>query len=107
MTGMLPLFDPKWASLLGGYRVPYDPSDALSRLEQGEDAWDELWRELHHQGDLGEASYAAVSHLVRIAAQAHQRDWNFYGLVSTIEFERHKSSNPHCPTGWLTTTTMR
>jgi hypothetical protein len=23
-------------------------------------AWDELWNELHHQRDVGEASYAAV-----------------------------------------------
>ena len=94
---MLPLFDPKWASLLGGYRAPFDPSKALFRLEQGEDAWEDLWQGLHHQGDLGEASYAALPHLVRIAAQAKLRTWNFYGLVSTIEVERHRRSNPSLP----------
>ena len=98
---MLPLFDSKWTSLLGGYQVPYDPSDALSRLEQGQDAWPELWDELHHQGDLGVASYAAVPQLVRIASRADRRDWNFYGLVSTIEVERHRTSNPPLP-DWLT-----
>lgn len=98
---MLPLFDPKWASLLGGYRLPYDPSEALSRLENGQDAWDELWNELHHQGDVGEASYAAVPQLVRIATQANQRDWNFYGLVSTIDIERRRTGNPPLP-NWLT-----
>ena len=97
---MLPLFDAKWATLLGGYRVPYDPSEALSRLGQGQDAWQELWSELHHQGDVGEASYAAVPHLVRIAADAMQRSWNFYALVSTIEIERHRKSNPPLPR-WL------
>lgn len=97
---MLPLFHRKWASLLGGYRVPFDPSQALSRLEHGEDAWEELWQGLHHQGDLGEASYMAVPHLVRIAAQADLRDWNFYGLVSTIEVERHRRRNPPLP-DWL------
>jgi len=100
MTRMLPLFDPMWASLLGGYRVPFDPSKALSLLEQGQDAWKDLWQGLHHQGDVGEASYAAVPHLVRIAAQAELRTWNFYGLASTIEVERHRRSNPPLP-DWL------
>ena len=76
------------------------PSDALSRLELGEDAWQDLWNDLHQQGDVNEASYAAVPHLVRIAAETDRRDWNFYGLVSTIEVERHRTSNPPLP-GWL------
>jgi hypothetical protein len=97
---MLPLDDPKWSELLGGYRVPYDPSAALRCLERGEDVWDELWQELHHQGDVGEASYATVPHLVRIAKSLARRDFNFYGLVSTIEIERHRKSNPPLPE-WL------
>ena len=97
---MLPLNDPRWNTLAGGYKTPYDPSDALRRIEAGKDAWDELWQELHHQGDVGEASYAAVPHLVRIAKLLPRRDWNFYGLVSTIEVERHRKSNPLLP-GWL------
>jgi hypothetical protein len=97
---MLPLDDPRWNELLGGYQVPYDPSDALRRLENGEDVWHELWEELHHQGDVGEASYATVPHLVRIAKLLPRRDWNFYGLVSTIEIERHRKSNPPIPS-WL------
>jgi hypothetical protein len=97
---MLPLDDPCWRKLQGGYRTPYDPSDALRRLEAGENNWDELWQELHHQGDVGEASYAALPHMVRIAKLLPHRDWNFYGLVSTIEVERHRRSNPGIPQ-WL------
>jgi hypothetical protein len=97
---MLPLDDPRWSELLGGYKTPYDPSDALRRLEKGEQVWDELWQELHHQGDVGEASYATVPHLVRIAKFLPRRDWNFYGLVATIEIERHRKSNPPLP-NWL------
>jgi hypothetical protein len=97
---MLPLDDPRWNELAGGYRRPYDPSHALRSLESGLDVWDELWQALHHQGDVGEASYAAVPHLVRIAKLLPGRDWNFYGLVSTIEIERHRKSNPPIPQ-WL------
>lgn len=97
---MLPLDDPKWSRLMGGFKTPYNPSDALRRLESGEDVWDELWQELHHQGDVGEASYATIPHLVRIAKSLPRRDWRFYGLVSTIEIERHRKSNPPIP-NWL------
>lgn len=97
---MIPLDDPKWKSLNGGYKVPYDASGALLQLEQGELVWDELWQELHHQGDVGEASYAALPHLARIAKDFAQRDWNFYSLVSTIEIERHRKTNPPIPE-WL------
>lgn len=97
---MLSLGDPKWGELKGGYKVPYDPSAALARLERGEDAWDELWEELHHQGDVGEASYAAVPHLVRVGRLSPKRDWNLYSLVSTIEIERHRKTNPPVP-DWI------
>jgi hypothetical protein len=97
---MLPLDDPQWRELDGGYRVPYDASQPLTRLEAGEDVWKELWTELHHQGDLGLASYAAVPQLVRITANHLSRDWNLYALVATIEIERHRKTNPPLPS-WL------
>ncbi len=43
------------------------------------------------------ASYASVPHLVRICAALPNRDWNVYALVSTIEVERHRKSNPPLP----------
>jgi len=97
---MLDLNDGKWKELHGGYNMPYDASEALRALEAGMDVWDELWDELHHQGDVGVASYAAVPQLVRIASGAAHRDWNFYGLIATIEIERHRISNPAIP-AWL------
>src|SRR5437773_8148139 len=97
---MIPLNDPSWSTLAGGYKTPYDPSDALRRLERGEDVWDELWEELHHQGDVGEASYAAVPHLIRIGKTLPNRDWNLYAPVSCIEVERHRKTNPLLP-DWL------
>jgi hypothetical protein len=97
---MLSLTDQRWRTLKGGYRTTYDASVALRRLEEGHDAWDELWNELHHQGDVGEASYASVPHLVRISQAAPRRDWNLYALAGLIEIERHRKSNPPIP-DWL------
>jgi hypothetical protein len=94
------LDDPQWPRLLGGYRVPYDPRKAFIALERAEDtdnAWKELWTELYHQGDVGEASYAAVPHLVRIHAARGIADWNTYALVATIEVARRDGHNPKLP----------
>ncbi|MFL9880568.1 hypothetical protein PQR63_19385 [Herbaspirillum rhizosphaerae] len=97
---LLSLDDAKWKEFEGGYRSPYDASFALRSLRDGVDVWDELWNELHHQGDVGIASYAAVPQLVAIAATLVRRDWNFYGLIATIETERHRKGNPSVP-DWL------
>jgi hypothetical protein len=61
----------------------------------------ELWNELHHQSDVGEASYAAVPHLVRIYRQSRTVDWNTYAIVAVIELARGKGTNPQVPE-WLT-----
>jgi hypothetical protein len=96
--------DPRWALLKGGYRVPYDPRPALDRLRtNGSDAtaWKELWENLHHQGDLGEASYVAVVALTTLRETAVLPNGDFFGLVTTIEVERHRRTNPQIP-DWLT-----
>lgn len=87
----------------GGYRVPFDPRPLLARLEGDRDVhevWHDLWQELYHQGDVGEASYAAVPHLVRIHWQRSVVDWNTYALVATIELARDWRRNPAVP-NWL------
>jgi hypothetical protein len=97
------LDDPRWANLKGGYNLPYDPRPALQKLQSNTDtptAWHELWEELHHQGDVGEASYATVPELVRIHRVRHHLDWNLYALVATIELARDDRRNPPLP-GWL------
>ena len=94
---MLSFDDKCWTELKGGYGVPFDPRAALQKLESGVDvqsAWDELWQGLHHQGSVGEASYAAVPHLVRIHHQRAIVDWNTYAIVATIELARTQGKNP-------------
>jgi hypothetical protein len=94
--------DHRWSGLDGGYKVTYDPRDALSRLARGDaaPAWKELWSELHHQGDLGLASFAALPELVRIHEARGVADWNTYALAATIEEARDNPNNPKLP-GWL------
>ena len=100
---MLSLDDNRWNNLTGGYRMKCDPRPLLAGLESAENketAWHELWEELHHQGDVGEASYASVPHLVRIHRANGTVDWNTYAMVAIIELARGKGNNPEVPT-WL------
>jgi hypothetical protein len=94
------LDDPRWAQLCGGYRIPYDARHALRALKRGQAPWAELWENLHHQDDVGEASYAAVPIIARHVASTRSRDWNGYALAATIEAARHEPDNPPIPR-WL------
>jgi hypothetical protein len=100
---MLSFADKRWEGLWGGYRAPFDPRPALEKLSsenEAKEAWHELWEGLHHQGDVGEASYAAVPHLVQIGSRFANGGWNLFGLVATIELARGQGKNPDVP-GWL------
>ncbi|PJJ84345.1 hypothetical protein [Mucilaginibacter auburnensis] len=101
---LLDLASPLWNALEGGYKGSfYNPSGALLRLEtattkhEADHVYQELWNELHHQGDVGLASYYAVPHLVRITKEKKSVDENVLGLVSVIEIERHRNNNPALP----------
>ena len=95
--------DDRWRNLTGGYRLPLDPRPIVAKLERESDheaAWKELWDELHHQGDVGEASYAAVPLLVEAHRKRGVPDWNTYAIVSVIELARTRNDNPPLPE-WL------
>lgn len=88
--------------MLGGYKVPYDPRSAISQLSSDtatDTAWDELFENLHHQGDLGDASYATIPMLVEIF-KSKPRSWQFYCLISIVEAQRHSDANPEVP-AWI------
>jgi hypothetical protein len=100
---MLSLDDPRWAALHGGYRLPYNPVPGLRKLmaqPDSYDVWNEFWNELHHQGDVGDASYAVVPVLVELLRQGSRLGWNCFALCATIEVERHRRGNPPVP-DWL------
>jgi hypothetical protein len=99
---MIELNDNRWKEFDGGYRIPYDASIPLRKLEQASTTqeidlvFSELWNELHHQGDVGLASYFSVPHIIRIAKEKKLFTDNVFGLVAVIEIERH-SDNPNLP----------
>jgi hypothetical protein len=100
---MLSFDDERWNNLMGGYKTPFDPRPSLQKLESQQDtaaAWEELWEELHHQGDVGGASYAAVPELVRIHHRGGAASWNLYAMVAIIELARTEPHNPELP-DWL------
>jgi hypothetical protein len=100
---MLGFDDERWNHLMGGYKIPFDPRPSLRKLENQQDiaaAWEELWEELHHQGDVGDASYAAVPELVRIHRIGRAANRNVYAMVAIIELARTESENPDVP-DWL------
>jgi len=95
------LDDPRWSQLRGAYGRLYDPRAAVRRLLDGDtSAWDELWEDLYHQGEVGEASYAALPLLVTAHEGLAGDEWNAYALAATIEIARHDKRNPAVP-DWL------
>ncbi len=100
---MLAEDDNRWSTLKSGYRLGFDPRPLAKRLENDSNmraVWDELWNELHHQGDVGDASYAAVPLLVEAHRKCGKADWNPYAIVTTIELARTEPHNPPVP-AWL------
>ena len=97
---MLSFDDPRWASLEAGYRTPVDLRPLLRQLETASDAqpaWDSLWEEMYHQGDVGPGSFVAVPHIVRIHQERGVVDWNAYALVASVEVARAVRGNPDVP----------
>ena len=97
------LEDTLWKTLKGGYKIPYDVSRPLKKLRNADNFEDQqaifndLWENLHHQGDVGVASYLAVPQLIAICIDKRSLDWNFIGLCVVIENCRINNQNPELP----------
>lgn len=84
--------DDRWGELTNGYGDTFDPRPILKLLEHdnvevehGWDGWDLLWENLHHQGRVGTASYAAVPDIVGLIARAPSPNHKAYSLLVRIE----------------------
>jgi hypothetical protein len=98
---LLPLSDPRWTNYRGGYnRAVLDVVPFLMKLQSGaaeEHDWDILWDDLHHQGDVGEASYAVVPYLAEYARNARVIAWHVFGFTAVVELARTENRNPPVP----------
>lgn len=97
---MISLEDARWLKMTGGYKAPLDPRPLLKRLDSDSntaEVWRELWDELHHQGDVGEASFAAVPFIVESYQKRGGLAWNAYAIVAIIELARKEGENPDVP----------
>lgn len=103
---MIELHDPRWAKLSHAYGSAADIPELLRQLagatgpKIGYDSepWFTLWSSLCHQGDVYEASYAALPHIVEIACNAKSTiDFSFFQLPAAIEIARHGGKGPPVP----------
>lgn len=98
---LLPLDDPRWVEYRGGYnRAALDVVPFLRSLRAGvmeDEDWDLLWNDLHHQGDVGEASYAVVPYLVEYARTASTIEWHVFAFAAVVELARTEHRNPPVP----------
>jgi hypothetical protein len=97
---LLPLDDPHWATYRGGFRWPYDVVPLIHGLQRegtSDKSWDLVWEELHHQGDVGEASYALVPYLVEYQSHYRELDERLFHYCVVVDLARPGNKNPAIP----------
>lgn len=102
---MLELTSPKWKKLSHAYGSAEDVPDLIEQLRAApppetyeSEPWFSLWSALCHQSDVYAASYAAVPHIVEIAAtKPHQHRLCHLSFVAAVEACRHRKSAPRIP----------
>ncbi len=94
---MLELDGAEWTNLRHAYGSAEDIPALLSELEVGfgesreSEVWDSLWSALAHQGDVYDASFAAVPHVVRILAkEPSAATFHYFQFPAWIEICRSK-----------------
>jgi hypothetical protein len=102
---MLPLDSPRWQTLTHAYGPASNIPDLLIQLRhtstnvQRRQIWRELWSALCHQDTISSASFAAVPHLVDIAAtQPIHKRIHYFDLIAMVAvWGRHSSFTPVPP----------
>lgn len=104
---MIELDDPRWETLSHAYGSAGDVPKLLwhlagatgPKIRNNSEPWFTLWSSLCHQGDVYDASYAALPHIVEIACNANGPiDFSFFQLPAAIEIARHGGKGPPVPT---------
>jgi hypothetical protein len=97
---LMPLDDMRCTTYRSGYRLPYNVVPLIHRLNsEGASSgfWETVWKELHHQGDVGEASYALVAYLVDHQSRQQELDEQLLHFCVIVELQQPESGNPPIP----------
>ncbi|MDQ4122759.1 MAG: hypothetical protein M3209_15080 [Acidobacteriota bacterium] len=102
---MLDLQSSRWNELSGAYGNASDIPILLEQLKTASppvsyesEPWFSLWSALCHQSDVYTASYAAIPHIVAIAASKPLSErLDYIHFVSAVEAYRHKRTAPSIP----------
>jgi hypothetical protein len=95
--------DSAWSKLNHAYGSASDIPELLRQLAEDPapnpkpegEPWFTLWSSLCHQGDVYQASYAAVPHIVAIARTSPGAlDFSFFQLPAAIEIARNNGRGP-------------
>ncbi|HDR9492197.1 hypothetical protein [Burkholderia stabilis] len=95
---MISLDSSRWAELGHAYGNAADIPALLKQLEgmpasaNNSEPWFTLWSALAHQGDVYDASFAAVPHVVRALASAPERaDHSYFQFPAWVEICRARN----------------
>lgn len=98
---LLSLDDPRWAEYRGGYnRAAYNVVPLIYQLQRegtSDRFWEVAWAELHHQGDVGEASYAFVPYLVDHQSRQRELDEQLFYFCVVVDLAQPENNNPVIP----------
>jgi hypothetical protein len=101
----LDLESSRWKELTHAYGSAENVPALLRQLETApaqsaytDEPWYTLWSSLCHQGDVYTATYAAIPHVIAIAAcDSGRRRIDLLSFVITCEAFRHKRGTPAIP----------
>ena len=92
---------PQWQGARGGSRAPYDPRPLIRRIAaapmDAKGAWQALWENLYHEGEIGLASLLTVPLLAALRSNTGVPDWNIHALASAIEEARLRDGVAQLP----------
>jgi hypothetical protein len=98
---LLPLDDPRWKSYRGGYnRVELNVVPLIRELQEkgfSDGWWERIWADLHHQGDVGEATYAMIPYMVERLSSQGELDEQLFHFAAVVELARSENENPPVP----------
>jgi hypothetical protein len=102
---MLALDSPRWGELTHAYGGASDVPELLRNLKTAppptdyrSEPWFTLWSALCHQNDVYTASYAAIPHIVALAADKQRAArLEHVHFIASVEAFRHRENAPPMP----------